>query len=106
MYPDHDHRKERMLTQTECRTVAFVADGGFLHVECARAEYGAVAIERLEYGLSVGLADVSPVSSFGLDEYIAELAFFDDADEPDTESEIDDERYAPSCERCGEVVLP
>lgn len=62
-----------MLTASQCQTVAYIGDGGFLHPDCARKRYSALAIEKADAGFSD--APVSPVIQYSLSEQNGELTW-------------------------------
>jgi len=59
-----------MLTGFQCETIAFYPpdSGEFLCVDCAVAEYGALAVSKSEDGIG----PISPVSRYSLDEISSE----------------------------------
>ncbi len=65
-----------MLTAAQCRTVAFLTDGGVICTDCARSSYGEHTIDRLVEGLDAGLGDeLRPLIEYELSEWQGEQAW-------------------------------
>ena len=98
-----------MLTAYQVETVAYVADGGFYHPDCAREKYSSLTVEKADAGLANG-ADLSPLIRYELDEYAGSSAWEYLAQELDEDDPTFEQRAADladhwvTCDRCGKSI--
>lgn len=94
-----------MLTAYQCETVAYVTDGAIICPSCAVKRYTTVGVERIDAGL--GIADVSPLCRYTLDEHNGSNASqyatetCDYQTNPELWQKVYDEYPSEHCDDCG-----
>lgn len=92
-----------MLTASQCRTVAYLTDGGLICPACALKRTNEVQLARIDEGLDDTLR---PVSAYELGEHEGESAwqFADQEGLEGAEAEAFMENYHEPCDDCFEPL--